>query len=888
MSILKRVFLFFIFLTTHFVFAQRCGYDYLQAFVVEIVDKNHTGNIPDLKLTLTNEFGEKLEYTRPQSNGYSLPDEEPHVSLPARLKLPFLKNYQPSNLMEFWENGNTKGLSHPGINQPAHLKLADNLYVIFIQFEYSLNTRVALPNFQVWVEDLDSTKHFTQFPRRLFRLNPEKAVYLCANHLIGKSEGVFDHVYHLDGTKFEPQKFDLSAGNPLYTGKVERPFYFDLDFQPVNHHVHRTDMIDMKLESINVFSGRELRFVQKIVSQHYAKYAKLQTQNQDFKELKLGVFPQYWKPEMLHEFDVQKDGTTNNLIAVLYQKGRSSSGVPHQHAFYFQHDSIANLFVFDSLLSEYPNVLFDEEPNKIIRYVITDNQYECKLTYFILEGRIWKFYKEKIIRGESVQLQISKSVLSNLYVLGYMQDKVTKFEVDEKSHFTDTIWFVNKGKSTVDLSNYTLVQTNNPRILKVEKVVIPSELKVRDTAMIIFHLETVPNALALSMSMPFEYLDVKIEFAFNKTEKLPLNLRYLGICKDLIEKKTLTKFNRYDDAIIAESIFFKEYQRVNCQLKIENNQIAAYGKLIHENDTLKRVGDWYFTNPRNMITYSREFEFQVTADNEKVDSTLKIFAVKNGIQTELKYRYSFDWFHLWLDPKLDSIIFQWKNYTNTISKLNNNYYQSKIMVQLIRSNIKTIYPQKYPQFVMNQSYEFQNTIYLLSMKAIIDNNYDLARHDFMMKYKGIKFQINLNYSHEFLVADFEGSSTSVINDLLSKWIRKGEIKSAHQAMNIGNGLVFLGYNLTLKPIQRIYGDSLNKIINKFGFKIDHYYGDATYLVHSDSKICNERLFQNMLSLINDPQFITANPEFLHPIKWVFDEGDREEMLDQPKKRIPKR
>lgn len=884
----KRIIFILCFLFFQRVIAQRCGYDYLQAFVVEIVDKNHTGNIPDLKLTLTNEFGEKLEYARPQSSGYSLPDEEPHVSLPARLKLPFLKNYQPSNLMEFWENGNTKGLSHPGINQPAHLKLADNLYVIFIQFEYSLNTRVALPNFQVWVEDPDSTKHFTQFPTRLFRLNPEKAVYLCANHLIGKSEGVFDRIYHLDGTRFEPQKFDLSAGNPFYTGKVERPFYFDLDFQPVNHHVHRTEMIDMKLESVNVFSGRELRFVQKIVPQHFAKYAKLQTQNQDFKELKLGVFPKNWKPEMLHEFNLKKDGTTNNLIAVLYQKGRSSSGVPHQHALYFQYDSIANRFVFDSVLSEFPNVLFDEEPNKIIRYVITDNQYECKLTYYILEGRIWKFYKEKIIRGESVQLQISKSVLSNLYVLGYMQDKVTKFEVDEKSHFADTIWFVNKGKSTVDLSNYTLVQTNNPRILKVEKVVIPSELKVRDTAMIIFHLETVPNALALSMSMPFEYLDVKIEFAFNKTEKLPLNLRYLGICKDLVEKQTLTKFNRYDDPVIAESFIFKEYQRVNCQLKIENNQIAAYGKLIHENDTLKRVGDWYFTNPRNMITYSREFEFQVTADNEKVDSTLKIFVVKKGILTELKYRYSFDWFRLWLDPKIDSIIFQWKNYTNTISKLNNNYYQSKIMVQLIRSNIKTIYPQKYPQFVMNQSYEFQNTIYLLSMKAIIDNNYDLARHDFMMKYKGIKFQINLNYSHEFLVADFEGSSTSVINDLLSKWIRKGEIKSAHQAMNIGNGLVFLGYNLTLKPIQRIYGDSLNKIINKFGFKIDHYYGDATYLVHSDSKICNERLFQNMLSLINDPQFITANPEFLHPIKWVFDEGDREGMLDQPKKRIPKR
>ena len=888
MSIFKRVFLFFIFLTTHFVFSQRCGYDYLQAFVVEIVDKNHSGNIPDLKLTLTNEFGEKLEYVRPSSNGYSLPDEEPHVPLPARLKLLFLKNYQPSNLMEFWENGNTKGLSHPGINQPAHLKLADNLYVIFIQFNYSLNTHVALPSFQVWVEDPDSTKHFNQFPTRLFRLNPEKAVYLCANHLIGKSEGIFDHIYHLDGTKFEPQKFDLSAENPLYTGKVERPFYFDLDFQPVNHHAHRTDMIDMKLESINVFSGRELRFVQKIVPQNFAKYAKLQTNNQDFKELKLGVFPKNWKPEMLHEFNVKKDGKTNNLIAVLYQKGRSSSGVPHQHAFYFQHDSIANQFVFDSVLSEFPNVLFDEEPNKIIRYVITDNQYECKLTYYILEGRIWKFYKEKIIRGESVQLQISKSVLSNLYVLGYLQDKVTKFEVEGKSHFTDTIWFVNKGKSTVDLSNYTLVQTNNQRLLKVEKVVIPSELKVRDTAMIIFHLESVPNMLALSMAMPFEYLDVKIEFAFNKTEKLPLNLRYLGICKDLIEKNTSTKFNRYDDAIIAESFLFKEYQRVNYQLNTENNHIAAYGKLITENDTLKRVGDWYFINPRNMITYSREFEFQVTADNEKVDSTLKIFSVKKGIQTELKYRYSFDWFRLWLDPKIDSIIFQWKNYTNTISKLNNYYYQSKFIVDLIKNDSKLVFPKKYSEFIVNESIVFDNHLFLLKLKSKNDGKIDLQRSEFMWKYNQMKFQVDARYSEEYLLVDFEGYSQNDIYLKLSKWLAKNEIESAHQRLQYGKDrIAFLGNGLTIKPIQSIYGDSLNKIISKFGFKTNHNFGDGTYQVKSQTGICDQSLFEAMLKIIRDKRFVIANPEFFNPIKITFDEGDREGMLDQPKKRIPK-
>jgi hypothetical protein len=469
-----------------------------------------------------------------------------------------------------------------------------------------------------------------------------------------------------------------------------------------------------------------------------------------------------------------------------------------------------------------------------------------------------------------------------------MQDKVTKFEVNEKSHFTDTIWFVNKGKSTIDLSNYTLVQTNNQRLLKVEKVVVPSELKVRDTAMIILHLEAVPNMLLLSMAMPFEYLDVKIEFAFNKTEKLPLNLRYLAICKDRVENNTVTKFNRYDDAIIAESFFFKEYQRVNYQLNTENNQIVAYGKLITENDTFKRVGDWYFTNPRNMITYSREFEFQVTADNEKVDSTLKMFAVKKGIQTELKYRHSFDWFRLWLDPKIDSIIFQWNNYTNTISKLNNYYYQSKFIVDLINNDSKLVFPKKYSEFIVNESIVFDNQLFLLKLKSKNDGKLDLQRSEFMWKYNKIKFQVDSRYSEAYLLVDFEGYSKDEINSWLSKWMGKNEIESAHQSLHNGKDrIAYLGNSLTIKPIQSIYGDSLNKIVSKFGFKTNHNFGDGSYQVKSKTGICDQALFEGMLKIILDKRFIMANPEFFNPIKITFDKGDREGMMDQPKKRIPK-
>ena len=72
------------------------------------------------------------------------------------------------------------------------------------------------------------------------------------------------------------------------------------------------------------------------------------------------------------------------------------------------------------------------------------------------------------------------------------------------------------------------------------------------------------------------------------------------------------------------------------------------------------------------------------------------------------------------------------------------------------------------------------------------------------------------------------------------------------------------------------------------FKTNHNFGDGSYQVKSQTGNCDQSLFEAMLKIIRDKRFIIANPEFFNPIKITFDEGNREEMLDQPKKRIPKR
>lgn len=865
MLFLKRLSLYILLLTLNTLSAQRCGYDCLQAFVVEIVDQNHSENIPHLKLTLTNEFGQKLEYPVSDYHNNHPMDMDDRPQIPEkRLRLQFLKNHTPSNDQEFWENGNTAGLSHPSINQPAHIKLNDNLYVIFIQFKHSINQPIELPVYQVLVEDPDSVKNNKMFPKRLFRLNPEKAVYLCVNDLIGTSEGIFDRYYHLDGIKFQPQKFNLSLENPTYLGKVNAPFYFDIDFQPSTPYYYDGPLKEVHLETVKVLSGQELQFMQKIVPLKFAKFAKLQTQNQDFKELKYEGFLVNAKPEMFTKLNLKIGKSKRHGFSVLLQKGRSVSGVPHQHSLYFLYDSISKQFVFDTLLSEYPNLQFDAEPNKIIRYVITDNQVSSKLTYYVLEGQKWVFYKEKIL-GEP-PLPLSSSVLNNLYLLNYISHKIKRVDVTLNNTVYDTFVMINKGRNAIDLTQYTLKHNNNPWLFQFKTIQMPTVLKPRDTARIIFSFVPVQNFNPNSIAMPFQYEDVELTFAFNQKEKLPLNFHYLGLCADCISKTVVSKFNRYDDLIIAETFDFKSSQNAFYQLKTGNNQIHSSGKLISENDTFKRVGDWFFANPRNMISYSREVEFQITAENQPVDSAVKVIAVRKGIQTECHYRFKGQWVHIWLPTGIDSLIFNWRGYSNTISNFSQNIYQSKYMVALIKQSIQTLYPRKYTQFVINESYEFNPNIYLLKLKWNDFKQIEKIRQGFMESYRSIRFEVHERYSQQYLVVDFEGYSSGDAMNWLWKWLDRNEIESAHQGVYVGDRvLTFLGKGVTIKPKQNIYGDSLAKIVKEFGFKTYHTFGDGTYQINAQSAICDEALFLNMLNLMRDNRFFLASPEFFNPI-----------------------
>ncbi len=857
---------------TQITFSQRCGYDYLQAFVVEIVDQNHQENIPHLKLTLTNEFGEKLEYPSHEYHPHDPIYERPQIP-EKRLNLKFLKNNHRSNFQEFWENGNTRGLSHPNINQPAHLKLRENLYVIFVQFHYSRNEPKQLPAFQVLVEDPDSVNHFKQFPKRLFRLNPEKAVYLCVNDLIGDEKPILNlnRIYHLDGTKFEPIKFDLSQTSSNYQGKIEQPFYFNPVLKPVIQHSVPNKAREMMVESIDVYEGQNLRFLQKIIPQKFAKFAKFESNNLRNVDANKGVYPEFYKTKIVQPFQIKDSVSLKKGITISWVMAQTLSGVQLRHDFYMFFDSIKKQFVLDSILSEYPNVLLNQLPNRILRYQLIENEHVRKLIYFVLEEQNWVFYKEKILEDFKMTEKQKTSVWNQLEVIKSTGHEIKQFDIRPNGTLFDTLKIWNKGKSDVHVSKVNLNPGYNPYLFQVNRVVSPDKIKSNDTGLFILEILPQPNFQFNGNSLPFEYKDVNLEIEFNKSEKIPFKFKYLGLNGVQIQKKSASDKLRYDDRIREETITFVPHKGVSYTLTTENNAIIQYGKFIQEKDTQIRVGDWYFTNPRNFIQYSVELEFQVTANKKLVDSSLVVYAIKNGKMSQLKTKFANQWFSIWLPSKIDSIYFQWNNNYNIVSGISQNHYQSKYMVDLFPQTHKAIFPQKYNQFVVNTTYEFDPNVYLLKLKSNDYKNLDKIREAFILSYRGIKFQVDARHSKQYLLVDFEGYSYGERIKWLWKWIDRKEIESAHIGMLVGNsGINFLGKGLTIKPQQNLYGDNLEKLVKGYGFELNHNLGDGSYQIISQSAICNENLFENMLRVVQDKQFILASPEFFNPIMPLLD------------------
>ncbi len=844
-------------------FAQRCGYDYLQAFVVKIVDIQHPNNIPNLKLTLANEFGEKLLYP---STSVSDIIEDNKTPVDQRLKLPFMKKIATSEFMEFWENKNVHGLSFPGLNIPAHLNLEDDLYVIFVNFPYSINQQVGLPVFQLIVEDPDSIQHFKQFPKRIYRLDPEKAVYLCANHLVG--EGLIKNkaIHCVDGSNFEPIQFNLTTPQVPFTGKVQKSRYVKMGLKDAYPNTsHYPDRL-VTIEDISIYDGANLQLMQKINCNSFAKFTKKSNQLSDFKWFYEKHFPANMKSEFVNEFKLNQGLHKVEMLSVLLQIGNSFSGVPFHHKLYFYFDSFENQYILDTLLSNYPNVQIQNAYHEKSRYEILDNVDECKLIYYILEGHKWVLQKESVIRTKKQTSVSKRTVLDDVGLVGYNWNGIKRINLRGVFTQFDTFYLQNKSNKQIDLSLIKLIQNQNPYMCKINLLNLPAAIGPQAIIPVVVELSAIKNLKINDGSLPFERIYSQLDLKLNN-EMLSLKINYLVINSHRILNSTQYKLGEG----MAEEILFETFIGSGYQLMTQNNEIEAYGKWINAGDTVQKVGYWNYSNPRKMIEFDREFNFIPKSSKGLVDSQLVIKYIFRGKLKKLNYIQTGESFRVWIPKMIDTVEFNWNGEWNQISRFNHETHQNSFWVNLLDTSHQFLYPTKYNEFVTQQSIAFVPNTFLIKLIYEDIKNANKERDEFMKAHIGLDFSISDRYPENILIVHFDELNPNEMLKYLIRWEHSNQVVSVHQKVLINKTTeIFLGKNITVRPKLNYWSNDLNEVVNKLGFTMLQNFGNSDFYLGYSGKVADKSLFFEMMKLIRNPNFVTANVEYLNPIKPVLD------------------
>jgi hypothetical protein len=102
---------------------------------------------------------------------------------------------------------------------------------------------------------------------------------------------------------------------------------------------------------------------------------------------------------------------------------------------------------------------------------------------------------------------------------------------------------------------------------------------------------------------------------------------------------------------------------------IQENRLKSYGKCLEKNDTLLRIGDWHFSEPRNFIQYSVGVQIAVSCKGQNVAPFASVYQMVGGRKVALDKRYYGENIMLWVSPKIDTLVVEWGEYSNQLMGL---------------------------------------------------------------------------------------------------------------------------------------------------------------------------------------------------------------------------
>jgi len=579
--------------------AQRCGYDYIVAVVVKVVDEQGNRNIPNLKLS----------FVSPNSKELSYQDfNQPQVYISEDMGTPthrfIRKSADYDKPMLFWQNNNAER-NYPALGKPSKLNLKEDAYVLFLDMRNLQNDhgmgkipkmvklRIAFPN----KKNKKLADSIIEIP---FDLNYHVA--LCGSRLVekdyqpksGNTQG-YQEKYH-NGEPFNPVEIDISNPNfSRYSPKSNLIF-----LQPLVHaksDFPRADSL-YAIKAIAVYSASTYKLIQKIdipnplyLSKNHGKAIEI--------------------------MDFYGDNPAKILdFRVLIAEHKDNLGEGYRKHLHFTYDTIGKVFRSDTFLNAYSNIELNPEARIVVRWEYENKPNMLNIHQYKLENKQWKkintFNRPKPITPIQPVYQGRIKCLSN-----NAKSAFYPMYPFAKRSLTDTFIFVNNTNKKV---RFNEVSSNLASAFK-----FPERVNEGDTFSIVYTYNLIHNA-------PY-FSSINHDLRLNVQDVEPLviqtNYSYLSRIPDFIDStvsdSVVYGFNKdsVNSATLSHIVIYSEKDGLMGQ--------GLISKLPEDNFAIVKQGKWFSHRGKFSLDFhSWILRIQVNDDMMRSVTDYNVMGRKNG------------------------------------------------------------------------------------------------------------------------------------------------------------------------------------------------------------------------------------------------------------------
>ncbi|HRS59986.1 MAG TPA: hypothetical protein P5050_12300 [Bacteroidia bacterium] len=826
MKYLHITLVIFLFLRPFQIYPQQCGYEHLNAFVLNIHAKGSNENIKGLRIYLVD------ENNKPYFSKFEV--------MPHEMGETWRTEY---DTMMFWNNSD-KNIRLKGSYPLSGLRCAgaeDNYLIIIPEYEGFKTNPGQTPFYQARIVDVDGEANGGFFPTKTVRLPYGRSINLCktdfVNHTISNS----------------PHHSDFCEGGKIYSPIEIIP---DKDQEPMMEESFNRDVFGYT----PVFDTLRSRFGDDSL---YAVKSVVVRSQREMKVLQVLEIPELYfqqaaKAEYLIKFGDFYNDNHSGIRDFYVKTGhyKDSNGLYYEKKVFFSFNHRTGFFDLDTLLSNYYNVEVFDKLNKIIRnsYQLTPDtifQYSYQLIdKNWIKVNTYRTPRKRVVytSGTENSNNPEKKKEDIIWLTGNVHRLKAFFPFNQDENVVivkDTFRFINHTDKTLKLEK---PYSDNPRIFTLSQ-----EVKPNDTGFV-YYTEY--------LTFPQEYPDIaeRILFLNNPgyvNQYCKVQFVISGFKAQRIYSKTGKIEKEFYPHVSGKMLYELDFD--------ENGKHTAFGLKMKDSD--ERQGIWKFWDEKGNLTYttySKTIGIQAGNKYSAEHHHCRIAVRENG---------------KWIQP------FSWENSQASWCCIKENTDSIRIFTDSSSNTIRIDFFQlndgsRFQLFLINHGDFFiRQGYYNMALElspdkyAVVWDRYFIhldyenkISNDSLMKllvakYPGVKsFSVFGRAEHDAL--DLSELSSTKRKEYLEKLSNDRYILKLSQLFRFPpyHAYTYSDGQLTLTINHYMKNDDIYKIVNQFGFGLASPVPMAggSWTVRYLPKLLDKTFFENFNKLCSDPNVMMGS------------------------------